>query len=509
MAPSERHRVERDEPGVVEQAFKVVRRRKWIILQATIVVPIIALLISLSQTEEYTATATLLFRQPPTTATESTSISDPSREAATNGELVGLPVVAERAAERLEGQGVSAGMVAGSIEVSPVGEAETASVSATTPDPRLSAAIANAYGNAYIAFRRNADRAQVQNAIELAETSLEELSPEQRSGAEGEALGRQLDQLRLNQALQTGGAELVQPATAPSSPSSPDTERNVALGVVLGLLLGFVVALLLERIDRRVRSVDELEEVYQLPVLARIPRSRKLREHQADLGPRTQEGEAFRLLRTNLRYLSANRDLRTLLAVSPQEGDGKSTVLSGLAMTMAEMGDSVVLVEADLRKGGELRQVDGSPLAGLSNVLAGTSLDSVLFEKKTGPQAVNGRALTVLPSGSPPPNPAELLESRRMVEVLDELQERFDLVLLDSPALGVVSDALSLVPLVSGVVVVAGLSRTTRDAARDLETQLEMLRRKPLGVIVNFTEPDRARYSHYYREPTERTTART
>jgi capsular exopolysaccharide synthesis family protein len=509
MAINEKDRMEKDEPGIVEQALRVARRRKWVILQATIVVPILALILSLSQTKEYTATATLLFRTSPASATESASITDPSREAATNGELVGLPVVAERAAERLDSD-VSASEIEGSIEVSPAGEAETASIAATTPDPELSAKIANAYGYAYISFRRSADRAQVQNAIELAESSLGELSVEQREGTEGEALSKQLDQLRLTQALQTGGAELVQRASPPSSPSSPETKRNVALGLVLGFLLGCLVALLLERIDRRVRSADELEELYRLPVLARVPRSTKLRNREGDLGARTQEGEAFRLLRSNLRYLSANRDLRSILVVSPEEGDGKSTVINGLATTMAEMGDRVVLVEADLRKGGLLRQVDGTPALGLSNVLAGAPLDSVLVQKKISQPDMEPRELTILASGPPPPNPAELLESPRMAEVLGELHDRFDIVLLDSPALGAVSDALALFPLVSGIVVVAGLGRTTRDAAQDLERQFMMLNRTPLGVIINFASPSRAKYSHYYRsDSTQRTTART
>lgn len=499
----------RDEPGVVEQALKVVRRRKWVILQAVIIIPVLALLFSLSQTKEYTASATLLFRQVPVPGSEAGNVLDPSREAATNGQLVTLPVVAEVAAEQLEG--ISAAEIAGSVTVSPGGEAETAAIEVTTPDPELSAKIANAYGGAYIAFRRKADRAQVQNAIELAETSFDELSPEQQSGPEGTALEKQLDQLRLIQALQTGGAELVQKASPPSSASKPETKRNVVLGLILGILLGFILALIVERLDRRVRTVDELEEVYKLPVLAQIPRSRKLRDlKQGGLGAQTLEGEAFRLLRTNLRYLAANRELNSLLAVSPEAGDGKSTVVHGLAAAMAEMGDRVVLVEADLRKGSKLRRPDGSQPQGLSSVLAGAPLDSALVEIRSRPNALNGRSLTVLPSGSPPPNPSELLESPRMQEVLDELQSRFDLVLIDTPALGAFSDALLLVPMVSGVIVVAGLGRSRRDAAQELETQFAMLNRRPLGLVIDFAESDRAKYSHYYRTAaSERDQART
>lgn len=488
-----------DEVGLVEQALRIARRRKWVILQATIAVPLLALVFSLSQQKEYTATATLLFRQPPTGLSESSSIVDPTREAATNGELVGLPVVAEQAAEKLTD--VSASVVAGSIEVAPSPEAETASISATTPSPELSAEIANAYGRAYINFRREADRAQVQNAIELAESSLGELTPEAQAGPEGTALDKQLDQLRLTQALQTGGAELVQPAAAPTSPSSPETSKNVALGLILGVLLGCLLAVTLERFDRRIRSSKELEEIYDMPVLARIPRSRKLAAKRPQgLGPQTPEGEAFRVLRTNLRYLSVNRSLSSILVVSPEEGDGKSTVVRGLATTMAEMGDDVVLVEADLRKGGDLRSVGGGPAPGLSNVLAGNSLDGSLFTVNVGASAVEGsRALTVLPSGPPPPNPSELLESGRMSETLMALQERFEIVILDSPAMGAVSDALSLVPMVSAAVVVAGLGKTTRDAAHELISQFSMLDKRPIGAIFNFSESERAKYSHYYR----------
>lgn len=498
-----------EQNGVIEQAARIIRRRKWIILQATIIVPVIALLFSLAQEKEYTATATLLFRPPPVSVAESTSVVDPSREAATNGELVGLPVVAEEA-EKLLNNGTSADEIFATIQVTPSAEADTAEITSTSTSPELSAQYANVYARAYIHFRRNADREQVQDAIDQAETSLAELTPEQREGPEGEALGKQLDQLRLVQSLQTGGAELVQPADTPTTASSPKTKRNVLLGLVLGVLLGFGLAALLERFDRRVRTVEELEELYHLPVVARIPRSKRLAlRNDTSIGPNTQEGEAFRVLRTNLRYLAVSRELHSILMVSPEEGDGKSTLTRGLAMTMAAMGDDIILVEADLRKGGEFRTVSGEPAAGLSNVLTGTPLDKVVLE--VAPPGANdrSRSLNVLASGPIPPNPAELLESDRMKEVLVELEERFTLVILDSPALSAVGDALSLVPFVSGVIVIGGLGKTTRDEAAELNRQFELLNKRPIGVAANFTDPERAKYSHYYRpELADKQTAR-
>lgn len=484
--------------GVLEQLLRILRRRKWIVVQATVVVPLLALVFSLTQEDKYTATATLLFRQAPSGVSEGEDVIDPTRVAATNGQLVDLPIVADKAAESLSG--VSGEEVLENVEVEPSSEADTAKIKATTDSAALSAEMANAYGNAYISFRRQADRAQVQDAIDVAEASLSKLSPAEQEGKEGDALSEQLDRLKLTQALQTGGAELVQPATPPSSRSSPKPLRNVVLGFVLGALLGLGLAALLDRVDRRVRSIDELEELYEVPILARIPRSQRLTKRQEEaISPQTPEGEAFRVLRTNLRYFNVDGDMRSILVTSPEAGDGKSTVARTLATTMAEMGDDVVFVEGDLRKGGDLLDVTGSPASGLSNVLTGTPYEKVLMRVDVpGGGGLQSRTLTVLPSGPIPPNPSELLESAQMRDLLIKLQDQFEIVILDSPALAAVSDALALVSEVSTVVIVGGLGKTTRDAGRELRKQFSLLGKKPIGVIANFTEPERGKYSHYY-----------
>lgn len=488
------------EQGFIERAFRVAKRRKWLILQATIVVPVIALLFSLSQTKEYTASATLLFREPPVAIEGQNQVVDPTREAETNNQLVALPVVADEAARLLDEE-VPADEIFSSIEVEPSLNADTATISATTEDPRKSATFANAYGRAYISFRRNADRAQVQEAIDQAEASLEGLTSTAREGTEGQALQSQLDTLKLTQALQTGGAELVQPATAPSSPSSPKTKRNVALGIVLGLILGCALAALIESLDRRVRTPEEMEELYRLPLLAKIPRSRRLATRiSSSIEPKTPEGEAFRTLRANLRYFNLNDDHIVILVVSPAEGDGKTTVAQGLATTMVEMGESVVLIEGDLRKGGKLKQADGRPAPGLSTVLAGAPIDNVIsrLEVRTAKRGER-RDLAVLPGGPSPPNPAELLEGERMKEVIGELKDRYQVVVLDSPAMGAVSDAVALIPLASLIIVVGGLGKTTRGQLQQVKDQFDLLGERPVGIVVNFTQSESARYSQYFR----------
>lgn len=483
---------------MIETAVRILRRRKLVVLVALIGVPVLAYIFTAGKEKEYQATATLLFREEPAVLGETQPVVDPTREAETTAEIVALPVIAENAEKEFK---LPAGSVSGTVSVEPSPTANTAAVTSTSGDPQLAAEVANAYATAYIRFRRKQDRGQLQEPIELAEETLAELGPEEVGGPQEQALKKQLDQLRLNQALQTGGAELVQKASPPTEPSGPSKTKNVALGLVLGALLGFGLAALLERVDRRVRSSEEMEDLYGLPLIGRIPRSRMLSTTSSrSFGSQTQEGEAFRVLRANLRYFARDQARRTILIISAEEGDGKSTIALGLATTMTEMGDKVVLVEADLRKGSSMQTVSGESPKGLSDVLVDEELDRVLFSASVeSPGEGSDRLLTILPSGPTPPNPPELLESPRMAETLAELRERFEYVIIDSPALGAVSDALALVPDVSEIVIVGGLGKTTRDAARDLMQQLAFLEREPVGVIVNFAEAERAKYSHYYR----------
>lgn len=477
----------RDDRG---RGLLILRRRKWVLLAPLVLVPLVALLVSMSQQKEYTATATLLFQG------DSENAEEAERQVATSSELVHLPAVAKRAVKNL-GKEATAAEILEHINVES-GATDVGKISATTNSPELSARMANAYAHAYIAFRRDTDQLEVQQAIDLVEESLAALPPAELAGERGIGLEGHLNDLKIQQALQTGNATLVQPATPPSSPSSPKTHRNVLLGIIFGAILGIGLAVLLERLDRRARTVEELEQLFELPLLARIPRSRRIRHAGIVDVLQTPESESFRTLRTNLRYFDVDQPLRSILVTSPSADDGKSTVARLLAATMAEIGDDVILVEADLRKGSSYLDAAGQPVVGLSNMLVSQfNFDPVIQITVQSPGSVQGRVLNVLPSGPVPPNPTELLESDRMHALISELNHRYHFVVIDTPALGIVSDALALAPAVSGVLVVGGLGKTTRDAARGFTKQLSRIDVRQLGLVANFAPLQRNQYSNY------------
>lgn len=479
-----------------DRGLAFVRRNLLVLAICIVTVPAVALGYSLLQTKEYTATASLLFGA--TSLDErlqSGSLSeeaDPERAAATNLKLVTLRRISVLTSEAIESPKLTPTEVSDKVTVEPEGESDLLSVEATDESPEFAAELANTFSRQYISFRRNADRAKVSRAQALIDAQLAELSPAERNSEAAERLEERRRQFEVLGALQTGNAELVQPAAAPTSPSSPKTERNVALGLLVGLLLGIGLALLREQLDRRVRDVEDVEELFSVPVLGTIPQSRAIPELSpgAELAPTGMEGEAFRMLRANLRYFNVDRDVTTILITSAAPQDGKTTVSWNIALAEARAGDRVLLVEADLRRPTLVQNLGlPTPEEGLSLVLAGAS------EAKDAIQNVHG--IDLLPAGPLPPNPAELIESQRMVDLLAWAEREYDRVIIDTPPAAVVADALSLFSQVGGVVVVTRLQQSQHDAAIHLRDQLTNTGAPVLGIVVNGVQapPD----SSYYR----------
>jgi capsular exopolysaccharide synthesis family protein len=194
-----------------------------------------------------------------------------------------------------------------------------------------------------------------------------------------------------------------------------------------------------------------------------------------------------------------------LLVVSALPREGKSTIAMRLAETMAAMGDRVILVEADLRKPTQLKDITEQSGHGLSAVLAEGRLDSEIAHVTLTGQGGEPRTLDVLPAGPTPPNPTELLESRRMRDVLDDLTERYDMVIVDTPALTVVSDALALVAEDSSIVVVAAIGQSSRQSVDQLARQIDLLRGHKIGIIANMATSGSRTYHDYYYGTSETT----
>jgi capsular exopolysaccharide synthesis family protein len=481
-----------------EGIVRVLRERWWVILLAVVVTMGAAAAFATTREKRYTSTATLFFRNTTGNLLDqpTTSVGDPAREAATNFKLVSLTIVADRTARAL---GIPRGEVTSAVKVSASGQTDLVNVAAETTSPTRSARIANAYARSYIDFRRTADQRQLTSGVEQLQRSLDALPPEQQAGSEGERLRDRIDQLTVARALTTGNAELAQPARVPTSASYPNVPTIIALGGILGLALGLALAVVVARLDRTVRDVDELETLFRLPVIGEIPQSRQLRSgtgETAPLGPR--EAEAFRELRANLRFLDAERSISPLLVVSALPQEGKSTIAMRLSETMAAMGDKVILVEADLRKPTELKDITERTGHGLSAVLSDGRLDSEIAHVTVTDPGGEPRTLDVLPAGPTPPNPTELLESRRMRDMLDDLAERYDVVLVDTPALTVVSDALSLVAEDSTIVVVAAIGKSSRNSVEQLARQIDLLRGRKIGIIANMATSGSGTYHDYY-----------
>jgi tyrosine-protein kinase len=299
----------------------MLRRRLGVILLCLLLTPAAALGVSLLQDKEYTANASLLFRDPQfdqklfgsTFVQES---KDPTREAATNVELVSLEEVAARTARRL-GRGLSGEDVSDAVKVEAEGQADVVSLSATASDPDFAARMANTFGEEYVDFRREADHSKIREAQRLVRKDLAGLSAEERRSDAGESLRKRLNELGVLASLQTGNAELAETAEPPRDPASPQPVRNAALGLALGALLGLGLALLVDRLDRRLRDPKEVEDEFARPVLAALPESRAIKDADHRLrGMPEGEREAFRMLRANLRYFNVSRDIRSVLITS-------------------------------------------------------------------------------------------------------------------------------------------------------------------------------------------------
>jgi capsular exopolysaccharide synthesis family protein len=264
------------------------------------------------------------------------------------------------------------------------------------------------------------------------------------------------------------GASAISNARSSKSPVSPNLPMNLAIGLVFGLFLGIAVAFVRDYFDDSVKSKDIVERATGVPALGLIPRfDTEDSELVTAAFPTAAAAEAFRSLRTSVKFLSVDRDVRVVQITSPSPGEGKTVVAANLATVFAQTGDRVVLVGGDLRRP-RAEELLGVPLTpGLTGVLIGeVSLPQAI-------RAVDGLPnLSVLPAGYPPPNPSELLSGERARRLVDVLAQTYDLVILDCPPVLPVTDALVLARMADTTLLVTSANKTSR---RELDRAVELL----------------------------------
>jgi capsular exopolysaccharide synthesis family protein len=326
-----------------------------------------------------------------------------------------------------------------------------------------------------------------------------------------------LKEAGISSALQSSNIRIVDPAMVPSTPSRPAKSRNISLAFLVGIAGGIGLALLREYMDNTVKTPDDIETLARLPSLAVVPEFQdtdgdvpKRRTLADALGngpsrhvelvaqhlPKSQMSEAFRALRTALLLSQAGHPPQVILVTSSLPREGKTTSAANLAVTLAQLGDRTLLIDADLRKPGvgRLLNLNGGKYAGLSSYLAGvSSLDLVTVQHPAIPN------LSAIPTGPLPPNPADLLSSHRLADAITELRSKFKFIVIDTPPVMAATDAVILSVQADGVLLVVRSGETPKEAFTRTRDLLVSVKCRLLGVVLNAVDSSAPDYYYSYR----------
>jgi polysaccharide biosynthesis transport protein len=334
----------------------------------------------------------------------------------------------------------------------------------------------------------------------ILEISATDLDPT-RAAQIANAMGRELANAasELSPAKQDGTkavvATTIAEAEVPDKASSPKIVQNLGVGLMLGLLLGFGVAVLRHLLDTKVRSEDDVRSLTASPILGVVAYDSDVSSHPMILRDQPLAGasEAIRRLRTNLQFIDVANRPKSIVISSSIPGEGKSTIALNLAVSLADTGTRVILVDADLRRPSIAEYVGIEGAVGLTTVLIGRA------EVEDVVQPLGATGLDLLPAGQIPPNPSELLGSMAMANLLERLSASYDMVLLDSPPLLPVTDAVVLSNLAGGALVIAGADRIHRPQLQQSLESLETAGAHLFGIVMNkIARREAAGYAYGY-----------
>ncbi len=496
----------------------VLWRRKWVIAITVAVTLVVVVIGTLMMTPSYEAFSTIRIAIAAGGPVSYTDYMYAERLMNTYAELATSGPVLEELTQQFGGHAPL------QIEVELIPNTELMRIVVEDVNPVLTAEATNALAEILVAHSRELyaggskaaheilgeQLAQIEEELNRAQGEYENLVIEYPENAERiEAVGhsirlkqetyatllQQYENARATEAIRANALSIVEPATIPPTPSRPRKTLNVALGLMVGLMGGVGLAFLLENLDTRLHSAEQVADVTALRVLGRIPETRKSQTHVFLNGDAPQR-EAYRHLRTNIHSLAEVESFQTLLVTSAEPREGKSTIAANLASAIAQSDRQVVIVDADLRRPSLHTAFDLPNRIGLSSVLQAkfTHKEAVQYSKDSG--------VWVLTSGPLPYNPAELLSTPQMGTLIEDLAQRFDMILVDTPSLLAVTDAAVLAPKVDGVVLVVAYAQVSRPSVRSACRVLTDVHARPVGVVVNRMNRGIGRhYRQYYHEP--------
>jgi tyrosine-protein kinase len=484
------------EPAGRENApvLAVLRRRFLVVVLVTLLTGAAAAAFAYANRNTYESTSKLLFNQ--TLGADIRALGllpdspDADNLANDNVQVIGSRRVAEAAAQELRSSGldVTAEEVEDDVVVSTKQDTDVVDIVAKSTSAERAAQLATVYAGQGQAIAQGDLKEQARRILANLSAQLRALPESQRFVGAGSRLGTRIENLRALSTVGPGSPTVIQSGFVPTEKVGSPI-RTIILGVLFGVVLGVGLALLREQADRRLHRPEEVSAAFDAPVLTTVPRSRALKRNVTFGQLPAEVAEAFRMLQMNLRYGHGD-SVRSLVVTSSRSGEGKTTIAWNLASAAVTGGLSVALVEADMRKPSMAERYDLEPEPGLVEALQGeiTIAEAMQPVLPLGEMpALNGhqRRLQVLVAGGPAPDPWALMQSDAMGRLLDVLKQHHDLVVVDTPPIPHVADAISLLRHVDGVIVAASVNTTKGPDARRLRDQLQGLDARVLGVVAN------------------------
>jgi succinoglycan biosynthesis transport protein ExoP len=450
-----------------------VRARFGLLALIAVVAGVVALGVSLAQPERFRASVDLLLGR--TTGAASlvagaAGIATVPEAQPANLALATLDTVAARVKARLPGP-LTVDDLKRAVDVRFTTNSGLMTVTAESSKPARAALIANAFADEIVALRRETAQAEVRQTIDTVSRRLRQREAVRAAGPEGGAastpgeissLRERLARLQILQLLQTGDMQIVEPAVPPRKPSSPKPLRNAILASFVGLIVGILVLVLVPRVDDHLRDEDELTALIPASVLARIPEARFRHPHAAHQDPAFTE--AFRFLCSHLRLMRPEGRSLVVTVTSHADGDGKTTVVSWIAHSLALSGADVVAVDFDLDNPG---------------------LHSCFDVPQQPDGATVNPHLRVVSGAEPSAPPSALIEAQGLQHMLEQLRDGADFVLVDTAPVSTVAETSVAAAAADGVILVVDLHRIRRKDLLAVKRQLASARAKILGIVLN------------------------